>query len=144
MKFWDSSAVVPLLVEEESSARLLDLYAGEEAVLVWWSTSVECTSALARLERSSHLSPGETRAALGRLDSLEETWDVVEPTPRLARSAKRLLRTHELRAADSLQLAAALLAAEGEPASLPFVCLDERLCVAADREGLDVFGRERL
>lgn len=144
MRFWDSSAVVPLLVEEDTSSQLLELYAGEDSLLVWWSTAVECASALARLERSGELSPGETSVSLGRLDALQEAWGVVEPTPRLARSARRLLRTHDLRAADSLQLAAALLAAEGEPASLPFVCLDERLCLAADREGLDVLGRERL
>lgn len=143
MRFWDSSAVVPLLVEEESSSRLLELYA-EEALLVWWATAVECASALARLERSGALSPADTSAAFGRLDSLEEAWLIVEPTPRLARSARRLLRTHDLRAGDSLQLAAALAAAEGEPSSLPFVCLDDRLRLAADREGLEVLGRESL
>jgi len=47
-----------------------------------------------------------------------------------------LLRIHPLRAADSLQLAAALTVAEQEPSSLSFVCLDQRLAEAAIREGL--------
>jgi hypothetical protein len=49
-----------------------------------------------------------------------------------------LLRTHALRAADSLQLAAALVAADHNPATLEIVCLDARLNVAAKREGFTV------
>jgi predicted nucleic acid-binding protein len=41
-----------------------------------------------------------------------------------------------LRAADALQLAAAVLASEGEPSSLEIVTLDERLSEAAQKEGL--------
>jgi hypothetical protein len=52
--------------------------------------------------------------------------------------AQRLLRVHPLRAADSLQLAAALAIAGDDPAELGFVCLDQRLVEAARKEGLDV------
>jgi hypothetical protein len=52
--------------------------------------------------------------------------------------ARRLLRVHPLGTADSLQVAAALVAAEGVPSSLPFVYLDGRLRAAAAREGLPV------
>ena len=52
--------------------------------------------------------------------------------------AQRLLRTHPLHSADSIQLAAAIVAAELEPASLEFVCLDDRLSEAAMREGFRV------
>ena len=38
MKFWDSSALVPLLVEEEVSAPLHDLYLGEPGAITWWGT----------------------------------------------------------------------------------------------------------
>ncbi len=50
----------------------------------------------------------------------------------------RLLRTHSLRAADALQLAAARAASEERPDTLPFVTLDERLALAAQREGFAV------
>jgi hypothetical protein len=40
-----------------------------------------------------------------------------------------------LRAADALQLAGAVIAAEHEPRSMDFVCLDDRLAEAASREG---------
>jgi hypothetical protein len=49
-----------------------------------------------------------------------------------------MLRVHDLRAADALQLAAGVAAAEGRPATLAFVCLDERLAAAAEREGFGV------
>jgi hypothetical protein len=52
--------------------------------------------------------------------------------------ASRLLRVHPLRAADALQLAAALAAAKGDPSSLDVVCLDQRLSEAARREGFRV------
>jgi predicted nucleic acid-binding protein len=49
-----------------------------------------------------------------------------------------LLRVHPLRAADALQLAAAIIAADSEPRSLAFVTLDDRLARAAEREGFPV------
>jgi hypothetical protein len=49
--------------------------------------------------------------------------------------AERLLKVHPLRAADSLQLAAAILAADHEPDRLELVCLDEKLGQAAIKEG---------
>ena len=49
--------------------------------------------------------------------------------------ARRLLRVHPLRSADALQLAAAVVCAEGECGMLPFVCLDARLIDAARRRG---------
>jgi uncharacterized protein len=54
------------------------------------------------------------------------------------RTAERLLRTHPLRAAGSLQLAAALIAADHNPTSLDIVCLDARLSRSARREGFTV------
>ena len=136
MKFWDSSAVVQLLVEQPGSAALRALLRADPAVVAWWGTPVECVSAIVRLERERHLGAKEVQTALGRLDLLAETWAQVEPGPAMQQLARRLLRTHPLRAADALQLAAAVIAADGEPRRLPFVCRDERLRVAADREGL--------
>ncbi len=136
MKFWDSSAVVQLLVEQPGSPALRALLGVDPVVVAWWGTPVECVSAIARLEREGSMASTEVQAALARLDLLAEAWAQVEPGPDLQRLARRLLRTHPLRAADALQLAAALIAADGEPRRLPFVCRDERLRVAADREGL--------
>ncbi len=135
MKFWDSSALVPLLVEEKVTSRLCELYLREDGILAWWGSDVECASAIARLERESRLSPRSATLAFQRLDALARTWHRIEPVETLRRTARRLLRVHPLRAADSLQLAAAFLASEGQPPTLGFVCLDDRLSTAAQREG---------
>ena len=144
MRFWDSSAVVPLLVEEDVSRALSELYLQEDGIMVWWGTEVECTSALTRLEREGGLSPRDTTLALQRLDGLARGWHRIEPVEQLRRTAARLLRVHPLRAADSLQLAAAFLAAEGQPPALGFVCLDDRLAISAQREGFVVLDRTSL
>jgi uncharacterized protein len=100
--------------------------------------AIECVSALARLEREGSLRAQQVNVALERLHGLLDTFDEVQPTERVRTTALRLLRSHRLRAADSLQLAAAIEARGEPPGRLPFVCLDERLAEAAFREGLDV------
>ncbi|HZI64549.1 MAG TPA: PIN domain-containing protein, partial [Thermoanaerobaculia bacterium] len=127
MRFWDSSAVVPLLVREDATPRMLRLWQREDAVMVWWGTRLECASALARLERSGGLSGAAATEAFARLDAIARGWNEVQPSEPLRVTAQRLLRAHDLRAADALQLAAAWVAAEDRPASLEVVCLDERL-----------------
>ena len=144
MRFWDTSALVPLLVHEATTAALAKLYRGEDAVIAWWGTAVECASAVARLERAGQLAARATSTALARLDALADTWHVIEPTDAVRQGARRLLRAHDLRAGDALQLAAAVIAAEGQPGSLEVVCLDERLAMAALREGFMVVDRARL
>lgn len=144
MRFWDSSALVPLLSEEEVTAVLRDLYLADPGVIAWWGTPVECASAVARLEREGRLSPREATHSFERLDALSRHWHRVEPVEAVLETARRLLRVHPLRAADSLQLAAAVLASEGRPSTLEFVCLDDRLVTAAQREGFLVRDRSRL
>jgi len=138
MKFWDSSAIVPLLVKEASTESLLKMLEGDQQLLVWWGTPVECTSALARREREGSMPADQTTAAIERLASLATAWDEVAPSVAVRSQARRLVRLHPLRAADALQLAAAVVAAEHEPASLEIVTLDERLRTAAEREGFHV------
>jgi predicted nucleic acid-binding protein len=136
MKFWDSSAVVPLLVEESTGA-LVDRVREDRELAVWWGTPVECASAIARLERE-----GAPRArvaeAFARLDELAAAWMEVEPHRDVRDVARRLLRVHPLRADDALQLAAAYLAAERRPSTLEIVTLDERVRLAAAKEGFIV------
>lgn len=101
---------------------------------------MECESAIARLERDRKLRPRSAATARGRLARFAATWQEVQPSESLREYALRLLRAHELRAADALQLAAGVAAAEGRPTTLAFVCLDGRLAEAAEREGFPVVG----
>ena len=135
MKFWDASAIVPLLVNEETTRRLQAVAAKDSAMLVWWGSAVECISALARLERDDALDPPAMTLALQRLRQLSAGWHEIDPSDEIRETAARFLRVHPLRAADALQLAAAFAAAERRPASLEIVTLDDRLANVARKEG---------
>jgi uncharacterized protein len=140
MRFWDASAIIPLLADEPSRERLLKFLEQDAQILAWWGTPVEIASALARREREGLLAADEVSGALAVAHTLAESWHEIVPSDAVRRTAQRLLRTHPLRAADSLQLAAALIASDHNPSSLEFVCLDARLAGAARREGFPVLG----
>ena len=141
MRFWDASAIVPLLVGEPLRDRAIALLKEDEEMLAWWGTPVEIGSALARREREGALTADEVAVAMSVANELSEGWHEIVPTPAVRLTAQRMLRMHPLRAADSMQLAAALIAANHAPASLEFVCFDDRLATAAAREGFPVIGR---
>lgn len=138
MRFWDASAIVPLLVAERSTRRLQDLAADDPAMLVWWASQIECVSALSRREREGALTSRATTLAHRRLGQLAAAWHEIDPSDAIREAAIRFLRVHPLRAADALQLASAFLAAERRPASLEIITLDERVTIAAQREGFVV------
>jgi hypothetical protein len=138
VKFWDASAIVPLVIVETSSGRMQSLAAKDSTMLVWWGSEIECVSALARLERDGALDARAMTLALGRLRQFAAGWHEVDPSDEIRNVAVRLLRVHPLRAADALQLAAAFVAAERQPASLEMVTLDARLADAARKEGFVV------
>ena len=138
MKFWDTSALVPLLVTEPATAATMNLFRADPAIMVAWTTAVDCASAIARAEHEGLLDQEETSDAFARLDDLARTWREVEPTDGVRDAARRFLRVHRLRAADAIQLGAATLAAERHPASLTVVTLDDRLEAAALKEGFPV------
>ncbi len=138
MRFWDSSAVIPLCVAEPRSANARDLLEGDPAVAVWWATRTECLSALTRRMREGELAPAGYRAARRVLAALAETWVELLPSQALRATAERLLAVHSLRAADAFQLGAALAWCGGRPPGHGIVTLDSRLRDAASREGFDV------
>jgi predicted nucleic acid-binding protein len=53
VKFWDASAIVPLLVAETTTERVQALAQRDPDMLAWWGSAVECASALARLAMRS-------------------------------------------------------------------------------------------
>ena len=135
MRFWDSSAIVPLVVAEAASVRLVGHAAEPGPIYVWWTTQVEVIAALTRRERADARPDADWSACFQALNEMAEDWREVVPTDAVRRTAERLLRRHELRAADGLQLAAALIACDDWPSGHEFICLDERLRRAAAAEG---------
>lgn len=138
MRFWDASAVVPLLVTEPGSHAVARWAKEDPAIVAWWGTEVECASAIARLERDGLLDESAVEAALAGLAQLSRGWIEIEPSDVVRETARRLLRVHVLRAGDALQLAAAHVAADRRPAGLELVTLDDRLASAARKEGFVV------
>lgn len=137
MRYWDASALVPLVVAQPRSAELQRLLAADPAIAVWWGTRLECVAGITAATRRG-LRPGQQRRAWARLNPLAAVWLEIEPSPRLRPSAERLLRAHPLSAADALQLAAALDWCGEAATGRGFVCLDERLRDAATGEGFAV------
>ncbi len=99
---------------------------------------MECWSAFHRRHREGQLPEPLLQQALDRLTVLFDNVDVVAPTAGVRERAGRLLAIHPLRAADALQLAAALVWCEGAASGETFVSLDERLRGAARREGFRI------
>ena len=136
--FWDSSALVPLLLPEARSEALTRLLASDNEPVIWWGTPLECQSAIQRRHRERPLAQTELTAASDRLRLIVQHADSIAPSDDIRRRAARLLSFHPLRAADALQLAAALIWCEEQPHGETFVSLDDRLLDAALREGFTV------
>ena len=138
MKFWDASAVIPLCVDEEQTPIIQDIAKKDGSLIVWWGSLIESYSAFARLRRDKAVSPDDEAVGLTVLSELAEAWTEIEPSDDIREITRRLLQNYPLRAADSLQLAAALVWCDKTPKAHHFVCLDTRLREAAAREGFTV------
>ncbi len=138
MRFWDTSALIPLVVAERSTNVVRRWLREDPDVIVWTLTRVELLSALARRRRDEPSSASQLLAARRDFLSAWERWSEVTVVEGVRRYAERVVETHPLRAADALQIGAALVAAEENPARFEFVTLDRNLAEAAEREGFRV------
>ena len=138
MRFWDSSAIIPLCLKEKASEAVKGLMKDDEDIVVWWTTYIECLSALSRRQREGVLTSGDAEKARAVLSALAAAWSEVQPTEMVRLRAERLLSIHPLRAADALQLAAALVWAQETPRGLDFVCLDQNLRESSLKEGFSI------
>ena len=138
MRFWDASALIPLLAEEPASAAIRAILREDRALCVWWAARTECLSGLQRRLRDETLGRRGFDTAKRRLFELESASTVVQPAEGVRERAERLLAVHVLRAADAFHVAAALLATGDHPRGFAFVTLDVRQGEAAEREGFQV------
>ena len=140
MRYWDASAVVPLLVNEQASAQSRELLRADGEIATWWLSKVECASALNRLARDGQIPERNLRDCLSDLEILADSWVEIQPVGEVRSIALRLLRVHTIRTADAMQLASAIVLAREDRHATEFVCYDRRLGEAADREGFSVLG----
>jgi predicted nucleic acid-binding protein len=137
MRFWDTSALVPLLLEQEATAEVGGLLSQDPEIAAWWGTALECVSAAARFRREERLTVDEEERVLELLAALRNSWLEILPSEEVRERAVRLIRVHGLKAADALQLAAARVWA-GSADGAELVTYDERLALAARLEGFRV------
>ena len=133
--FWDTSAIIPLCCRQMISTAARQVMRSHGAQIVWWGAGIEAVSAIYRLAREGGLRLKEAQAAMRALDVLRQGWHEISPSDEVRQTAERLLRTHPLRAADALQLAAALTWCGNHARGRSFICADVRLSDAADKEG---------
>jgi uncharacterized protein len=138
MKFWDSSAIVPLIVAEERTDYCVSVLSDDPEMLIWSLSRVEVISALCRRVREDGLSEDEFRWAKEQLKIILDSAYEVSAVDKVRSRALRLLEVHPLRAADACQLASALVGAQEDPERLAIVCFDNRLETAAVKEGFVV------
>jgi predicted nucleic acid-binding protein len=137
MRFWDSSAIVPLIVEEAGSSACRSLLRADRAIAVWALSRVEVLSAIWREVRAERMERAAAMLASKRLDALAAAWTEVDGLVAVRARAERVVAVHPLRAADALQLAAALVLSKERP-RWPFVTGDRQLASVAELEGFAV------
>jgi predicted nucleic acid-binding protein len=140
MKFWDTSALFTLLTTQPASSTANAVFISDPEVAMWWGTPVELALAAARLRRMGEVDEVGCARILAQIGPLVHMAEEVQPSEEVRQTAVRLIRLHDLRAADALQLAAALVWARHIPTGLEFVCMDAKLRTAAEKEGFSVLG----
>jgi predicted nucleic acid-binding protein len=138
VKFWDSSALLPLFLDQPATPVVRELLRADGGLVLWCLTDVEVRSGLARLVREEAITASVADGILTDLDVLWRGAQVIAAVEAVKPRAFRALRIHSLRAADALQLGAALCLAGEDPRGTEFVTLDRRLAEAARKEGFAV------
>ena len=140
--FWDTSALVPLCCAQTGpTGRSRSLLREFPRPIVWWGTEVEVHSALIRLFQDGRLTERELSTTVKRWEQFEHIVREVNPSARVRQLAATMPAQYQLRALDSFQLAAALAWSQERPRRRPFVCFDERLSIAAEKVGFNVYAR---
>ena len=135
--FWDASALVPLCVNQGITSQVIALHKAYE-IVAWWTSPVEIASALARLVRMQQLSIADYARARKLAHDLADSWSEIQPSDAIRARASLLVERYDLRASDSLQLAAALPWCEDRPSERILLTADRRLREAALLSGFDV------
>jgi predicted nucleic acid-binding protein len=141
MRFWDTSAIVPLLIHEPESDGMRELMRLDTEILASFITPIEVTSVIWRKLHHRQLDAVGRVNAESQFADISSNWFEVADLRHVKEVALDLLARHPLRSADALQLASAIVGlrlAQQRAANLPFVTLDTDLSEAARAEGFPV------
>src|SRR5262245_22723120 len=113
--FWDTSSIVPIIVHQPSSKRAKELLRKHSKLVLAWITPIVVHSSLSRLAREGVLDEKHYAIAADRFTQIEKNRIEVFPSETLRVLCIEVLKNHDLRAADSLQLASALIWCNEKP-----------------------------
>jgi uncharacterized protein len=137
IRYFDSSALAKRYVRAEGTTEV-NRWLREARSATCRLTEAELSSAFARRVRDGTMSAQARTTAVARMRADLDRIHVVEIVSVVVERVHDLLARHPLRAADSLQLAAALFLADRTGRPTEFVVYDERLADAARAEHLRV------
>ncbi len=138
MRYWDSSALFAIFVQQACSKVAEGWLRADLEIAAWTLTPIEITSALARLVREGVLDTQDIAKVESRLERRLRRAVLISNVDEIKLVAQRVLHLHPLRAADALQLAAALMWVNHRPMRKLFLTFDVRLAEAAYKEGFTV------
>jgi len=131
--YFDTSAIVPLIVTEPSSPLCAHAWAVADQVATSRLSYVEAAAALASAERMGRLVRESSDEARRRLDILWEMLQIVEVDVSLMKNAADASRDQGLRGYDAVQFASAMR-----------ICSSDSIAVSGDRELLAAWRRSGL
>ena len=133
--YFDTSALIPLLVDERGSERASRLWDVADNVVAVRLIYAEARAALAQGTRLGRLAAADLATAIDALEGLYANLDLLEVDERLVRRAGELAQHHALRGYDAVHLAAAERIRDD---TTVIVAGDRDLCTAARTLGMAV------
>ncbi len=133
--YFDTSALIPLLIEEPGTERSGRVWDAAEHVTSVRLIYAEARAALAQAARLAWMPADDLGIAIEGLDGLYDQLDLLEVDDLLVRRAGEFAQLHALRGYDAVHLAAAERVQHG---TMVLVAGDRNLCAAAEGIGMAV------
>jgi uncharacterized protein len=133
--YFDTSALIPLLIQEPGSERAVRVWDVAEHVTSVRLIYTEARAALAQAARLERLAPTDLPTAIDALDRLYDQLDLLEVDEHLVRRAGELAQHHALRGYDAIHLAGAERVRHDTSV---MVAGDHELCSAAEALGIAI------
>jgi len=138
MKFWDTSALFPLLVFDVHSHRSRVILNEDREIVASFITPVEINSSIWRRRHANLLDSERHRTADAHFAALTSNWITVGHVREVVDASLSVVSRHSLRSGDAIQLGAAVVARRFLGADLRFVTFDKQLAAVATAEGFHV------
>src|SRR5262249_46272653 len=135
--YFDTSVLLKRYIRETGSDHAIGL-TQRHLIISAAIAPLEMHSALRRVEADGGLSRKALQAALKRIQTERQRWDLVSVSTEILESAERLTIDCNIRSLDAIHLACALACQFRLKRPLPFITADLRQKNAAHQLGLEI------